>query len=441
MTKDKPLFAIIGRPNVGKSTLFNYLVESRRSLVKNQPGVTRDILFEEAELWGQSFEVVDTGGITEAKDETSTAIRKYILEFIESVDYLLVVMDYKSGLCPEDRDIVRIAKQSGKEFLIIINKVDKVEHLDLAGSEFYEFGMELVTCSFESRFGIDRLLEWISQRLSTHKRENKQNFVFSIVGQPNVGKSSLTNYLLGSSRVLVSPLPGTTTDSVDFHFEYNKKSYLLIDTAGLRRSAKREKGVETLSTVKTSQSIKRSDLVLLMIDGLKGPSDQDAKILQEILEAHKGVILVVGKLDRGEREKTEFRKNIREKIAETFHFYVDIPIVFVSAKTGKGLKDLFSCIETLREKLNIRISTPELNEFFINVIRQAPAPVHGSKNVKFYYLTQTRQVPPGFIAFANEPKGVDKAYRRFLIKRIKKRWELEGVPIRIFCHEKLILIS
>ncbi len=432
MSKDKPLFAIIGRPNVGKSTLFNYLVESRRSLVKNQPGVTRDLLFEETELWGKSFEVVDTGGITEAHDELSSAVREHILEFLESTDYLLVVMDYKSGLCPEDRDIVRIAKQSGKEFLIIINKVDKIGELDTAGSEFYEFGMDLVTCSFESRFGVDRLLEWISQKLSTHKSENKQGFVFSIVGQPNVGKSSLTNCLMGSSRVLVSSLPGTTTDSVDFNFEYNKKPYLLIDTAGLRRLAKRKKGVETLSAIKTSQSIKKSELVLLMIDGLKGPSDQDARILQEIFETHKAVILVVGKLDLGEKEKSEFRKNIREKIAGVFHFYTDIPITFVSAKTGKGLKDLFSCIETVRDKLNRKIPTSELNEFFINVIRQAPSPVYGSKNVKFYYLTQTRQTPPSFIAFANEPEGVDNAYRRFLTKRIKKRWDLEGIPIRIF---------
>ena len=432
MSDVKPLFAIIGRPNVGKSTLFNYLVESRRSLVKNQPGVTRDLIFEEARLWGQSFEVVDTGGITDAGDTLSTAVREHVLEFLESVDYLLLVMDYKSGLCPEDRDIVRIAKQSGKDFLIIINKVDKAEDLDVAGSEFYEFGMELVTCSFETRFGINHLLEWISHRLSIHKGENKKGFVFSIVGQPNVGKSSLTNHLLGSPRVLVSPVAGTTTDSLDFDFEYNGKFYHLIDTAGLRRSARRKKGVEVLSTIKTSQSIRRSELVLLMIDGLKGPSDQDAKIVEEILAAHKAVILVVGKLDLGEKEKKEFRKNIRGKITEVFHFYIDIPIVFISAKTGKGLKDLFATIESVREKLNTKIPTSQLNEFFTNVIRLAPSPVYGSKNVKFYYLTQTRQVPPGFIAFANHPEGVDRAYRRFLMKRIKKRWGLEGIPIRIF---------
>lgn len=432
MKNHKPLFAIIGRPNVGKSTLFNYLVESRRSVVKNQPGVTRDLIFEEAELWGKTFELVDTGGITEAADEISHRIREHVLEFLESVDYLLVVMDYKSGLCPEDREIIRIAKESGKEFLLVVNKVDSARELDVAGAEFYEFGVPLVTCSFEHRNGVDQLLEWIDQRLVGDDTEEKQGFVFSIVGKPNVGKSSLTNQLLGAKKMLVSTIAGTTVDSVDFAFQYNDQDYRLIDTAGLRRSAKRTEDVEVISAIKTSQSIRKSDLVLLMIDGREGPSEQDAKILQEIVESHKAVILVVNKLDLGEEEIPEFRKTTRAKLADTFHFYIDIPITFISAKTGKGLKDLFKTIEDVRAKLNKHIPTKELNEFFMNVIRQAPAPVYGLRNVKFYYLTQTKQVPPSFIAFANHPDGVDNAYRRFLIKRMKTRFGLEGIPIRIF---------
>jgi GTP-binding protein len=432
MTNDKPVFAIVGRPNVGKSTLFNYLVESRRSLVKNQPGVTRDLIVEDAELWGKTFELVDTGGITEAKDEISSYVREHVLEFLKSVDYLLVVMDYKSGLCPEDREMVRIAKESGKEMLIVVNKVDKSRELDVAGAEFYEFGLPLVTCSVESRYGVDQLLEWISDKLKDTETQEKKGFVFSIVGKPNVGKSSLTNQLLGAKKMLVSTIAGTTVDSVDFEFQYNEKDYRLIDTAGLRRSAKRTEAVEAISAIKTSQSIKKSELVLLMIDGVQGPSEQDAKILQEIVESHKAVVLVVNKLDLGEADIPEFRKTTREKLSDQFHFYIDIPIVFISAKTGKGLKDLFNKIEEVREKLEKRISTNELNEFFMNVIRQAPAPVYGLRNVKFYYLTQTRQKPPSFIAFANHPDGVDNAYRRFLTKRIKTRFGLEGIPIRIF---------
>lgn len=432
MSQNKPIFAIIGRPNVGKSTLFNYLVESRRSVVKNQPGVTRDIIFEQAELWGKTFELVDTGGITEAADEISTRIREHVLEFLKSVDYLLVVMDYRSGLCPEDREILRIAKESGKEFLLIVNKVDKSHELDVAGAEFYEFAVPLVSCSFEARLGLDQLLEWIDGKLLASTKEEKTGFVFSIVGKPNVGKSSLTNQLLGANKMLVSTIAGTTVDAVDFSFQYKERDYRLIDTAGLRRSSKRTEDVEILSSFKTSQAIRQSDISLLMIDGLQGPSEQDTKILEEIIEAHKGVILVVNKLDLGEEKLAEFRKTTREKIADTFHFYNDIPIVFISAKTGKGLKDLFEKIEEVRDKLSMRIPTGELNDFFTNVIRQAPSPVYGNKNVKFYYLTQTRQVPPSFIAFANHPDGVDNAYRRFLSKRIKARWGLEGIPLRIF---------
>ncbi len=432
MMNRKPLFAIIGRPNVGKSTLFNYLVESRRSLVKNQPGVTRDLIYEEAELWGKTYDVVDTGGITEASDEISVNIREQVLDFLYSVDHLIVVMDYRAGLCTEDREILRIAKESGKDFLLVINKVDKTSELDIAGGEFYEFGVPLVTCSFEARFGVDRLLEWISSKLEDNQHIEKEGFVFSIVGKPNVGKSSLTNQLLGRKQQLVTTIAGTTVDSVDFAIEYNDKSYRLVDTAGLRRSAKRTEGVEIISAIKTTQAMKRSDMVLLMIDGTEGPSEQDAKIIEEIIESHKAVILVVNKLDLCEGDLNEFRKTMRERILMRFHFYIDIPVVFISAKTGRGVKDLFKKIEEIRSKLDFRISTNELNEFFMNVIRQAPAPVFGLKNVKFYYLTQTKQVPPSFIAFANHPDGVDNGYRRFLTKRIKEQWGLEGIPIRIF---------
>ena len=432
MTNNKPTFAIVGRPNVGKSTLFNYLVGERRSVVKNTPGVTRDIIFEEAEIWGKTFNLVDTGGITEADDVISTAIRSHVIEFLKSVDYLLFVVDYKSGLCPEDREMLRIVKETGKEFLLIVNKVDKATELDLAGAEFYEFGVPLVTCSFEHRNGVDRLLEWMSERLVSDVTEEKQGFVFSIVGKPNVGKSSLTNQLLGANKMLVSPKAGTTVDAVDFQFSYNDRDYRLIDTAGLRKSAKRTDDVEVISAFKTSKAIRQSELALLMIDGVEGPSEQDAKILEEIVETHKAVILVVNKLDLGEADIPEFRKTTREKIADQFHFYADIPICFISAKTGKGLKDLFNKIEEIRSKLEVKITTTELNDFFMKVIRQAPAPVYGLKNVKFYYLTQTKQTPPSFIAFANHPDGVDNAYRRFLIKRIKARFGLEGIPLRIF---------
>ncbi len=424
--------AIIGRPNVGKSTLFNLLTESRKAVVKDQPGVTRDLLFEEAELWGKEFEIIDTGGLTEADDDFSHLIMEQVVSFLKSVDYLLVVMDGRDGLCPEDRNIIRIAKESGKPFLIVVNKVDKVTELDVAGAEFFEFSQDVVTCSFERRFGLDPLLQWIFDHASSASSTKTDDFTLAIVGKPNVGKSSLCNRLLGQDRLLVSDVAGTTTDSVEVPFVFNDKKYVLVDTAGLRRTSRRYDDLEIISAFKTQKAIHHAELVLLVIDGIEGPSDQDSKILESIMESHKGVVLVVNKLDRGEEEMDEFRKTLRAKIEKEFHYYNDIPVVFISALTGKGLKDLFETIEEVRQKLYMKIPTNQLNDFFMQVIRQAPAPVYGVKDVKFYYLTQTRQFPPSFIAFANHPDGVDNSYRRFISKKLKEEFGLEGIPIRIF---------
>ncbi len=425
-------FAIIGRPNVGKSTLFNILANSRKSVVKDQPGVTRDLLFEEVELWGKHFEIIDTGGLTEADDDFSHLIMEQVVSFLKSVDFLIAVMDGRDGLCPEDRDIIRIAKESGKPFMILVNKVDKVNELDLAGAEFYEFSQEVVTCSLERRLGLDPLLQWIFDRATLASSTKTDEFTLAIVGKPNVGKSSLCNRLLGQKRLLVSDVAGTTTDSVEVPFEFNDKKYILVDTAGLRRTSRRYDDLEIISAFKTGKAIHHAELVLLVIDGMEGPTDQDSKILESIMDSHKGVVLVVNKVDICEEEMDEFRKTTRARIQKEFHYYNDIPVAFISALTGTGLKDLFETIVEVRQKLYMRIPTSQLNEFFMQTIRQAPAPVFGVKDVKFYYLTQTRQFPPSFIAFANSPDGVDNSYRRFISKKLKEHFGLEGIPIRIF---------
>lgn len=424
--------AIIGRPNVGKSTLFNYLTESRKAVVKNQPGVTRDILIEPGEIWGNKFDVIDTGGLTESADMFSKLIREQVIEFLSSVDHLIVVMDGRAGLCAEDRDIIRAAKEAGKPFLLVINKVDRIQDMEMAKAEFYEFGVDIVAASFERRYGMDEILEWIVAQVKRTENTVREGMTLAIVGKPNVGKSSLANRLLGEKRLLVSDVAGTTVDSVDTELVYEDRKYTLIDTAGLRRSAKREEDVEIISAFKTQDSIRRADLVMLVVDGNEGPTAQDAKILERILEAHKGVLLVANKVDIAEENIPAFRSWFKGRVAEAMHFFPDIPIVFVSAKTGRGLKDMFDAVVQLENKLKIRIKTRELNDFFVDVIRQAPAPVWGIQNVKFYYLTQTNQQPPAFIAFANHPDGVSPSYRRFLAKRIQDQWDLHGVPIRIF---------
>ncbi len=428
-----PKVAIIGRPNVGKSTLFNILTDSRKSVVKNQSGVTRDIIIEPVDVWGKQFDLIDTGGVTEAGDLFSKLIREQVTEFLHSVDYIIAVMDGRAGLVPEDRDIIKIAKQTGRPFLLVINKVDSQQEEEVAKADFYEFGFDVIAASFEQRRGVGDVLEWIVKQIPVRKTSLREGMNIAIVGKPNVGKSSICNALLGSNRMLVSDVAGTTIDSVDSPFVYNGKQYTLVDTAGLRKSARREDHLEIISAFKSQEAIRRADIVLLMVDGTQGPTDQDAKIMQAILEDHKGVIVVANKSDLGTREVPEYRKTFREQIQRTFHFFEDVPVVFTSAKYSNGIEDLFEMIESVSDKMNFRVTTSELNNFFFETIRKAPAPVWGTTNVKFYYLTQTYQVPPAFIAFANHPDGVSNSYRRFLIKHIKERWDLYGIPIRIFC--------
>ncbi len=428
-----PKVAIIGRPNVGKSTLFNILTDSRKALVKNQPGVTRDIIIEPVDVWGKQFDLIDTGGVTEASDLFSKLIKEQVSEFLQTVDLIVAVMDGRVGLIPEDRDIIKLAKETGKPFLLVINKVDRQQDEDIFKADFYEFGIDVIAASFEQRRGVGDVLQWIVSQVPENTGNVHEGARIAIVGKPNVGKSSICNCLLGTNRMLVSDVAGTTIDSVDSPYVFNDRKYILVDTAGLRRSARREEHLEIISAFKSQESIRRADIVLLMVDGLIGPTEQDAKIMQSILEDHKGVILVANKSDLGKQEIPEYRKKFHEQVARTFHFFEDVPVVFTSAKYGHGIEDLFAMIESVSERMHARISTSDLNDFFFQTIRKAPSPVWGTTNVKFYYLTQTFQVPPAFIAFANHPDGVSNAYRRFLIKNIKEHFDLPGIPVRIFC--------
>ncbi|MGE3975176.1 MAG: ribosome biogenesis GTPase Der [Bdellovibrionales bacterium] len=430
--------AIIGRPNVGKSTLFNIFTGTRKAVVKDQPGVTRDIQIAPVEWLSSKFDLMDTGGLTDAADQFSVMIKEQVLRTLQSVDLVIVVLDGRAGLCPEDRDVMRIVHRSEKPFLLVINKVDSRQDEENARIEFSEFSSEsdVVATSFEQRRGLDEILEWIVARLPEKQTHHTRGLCISVLGKPNVGKSSFCNYLMGSERMLVSETAGTTVDAVDLEFERNGKQYTIIDTAGLRKQARRKDDVEIISAFKSEGSIYRADIILLMVDGTEGPTEQDAKMAEMILEKHKGLILVANKSDIGNKEIPAYRSGFREKVSKVFHFFEDIKIVFVSAKTGAGMDELFETIDETWTQLNFRISTSALNKFFTNVIRLAPAPVYGTKNVSFYYLTQTQQRPPSFIAFTNFPDGVTTAYRRFVAKKIKEEWNLSGIPIRIFAMKK-----
>ena len=451
--------ALVGRPNVGKSTLFNRLTRSKKAVVRDEPGVTRDLQSDMTEWWGATFEVVDTGGLSESKEGFTPLIRLQVLKFLDLVDVIVLVMDGRTGLLPDDRMAFQAVKATGKPFLVVVNKCDNTLDPELYLSEFYEFGHDVVAAAFEQDFGIDQVVEWIAEQrvltdapqtttiagadaasadevLVEHSDDLNEEFRIAILGKPNAGKSSLCNCLLGEGRLLVSPTAGTTVDAIAVRKEARGQSYVFIDTAGLRRQGKQADGVEVLSSFKTRQAVHRADLVLLVIDGVVGPSMQDARLMELCLEDHKAVIVVANKTDLGRRQHENFREWFRAQVERRFPFFADVPLVFVSAITAAGVEDLWTRVEKLRRQLDIRISTSKLNKFFTEVIKQAPSPVYGSQNVKFYYLTQTKQKPPSFIAFANHPEGVTPAYRRFLARKIQENWQLQGVPVRIFVMPK-----
>lgn len=424
--------AIVGRPNVGKSTLFNKLTRTRNAIVKNEPGVTRDLQVLSAEWWGREFQVMDTGGLTEDRAGFSPLIREQVLSILNEVDLLLVVVDGRAGLIPEDREVIKLVKQTRKPFLLIVNKVDRFQESDVLTSEFYELHENIVPAAFEHDYNIDRVVDWILSESNLEQELDEERFRLAIVGKPNAGKSSLCNQILGDRRMIVSEVAGTTVDSIESKFTYNEKEYTIIDTAGLRRSSRVHDGVEILSTFKTRDSILAADLVLLVIDGLIGPTSQDAHIVEQCLSAHKPLLLVINKIDATDRDRADFREYTREQISREFHFFPDILHTFISARTGYGIPSLFKQIERIREKLHLRIPTSKLNNFFAEAIKRAPAPVWGTVNVKFYYMTQTQQVPPSFIAFANHPDGVTPSYRRFVSKQIQEEWGLQGLPVRVY---------
>ena len=428
--------ALVGRPNVGKSTLFNRLTRTRKAVVRNERGVTRDIQIEACEWWGKSFEVVDTGGLSEDKEGFTPLIFQQVTEFLQSVDLIVMIVDGRDGIVPEDRDAFRIVQAAGKPFTVLVNKCDRTLEPDKYLADFYEFGVDLIPTAFEQDYGIDNAVEWVLANLGTDELQTREVFRLAILGKPNAGKSSLANRLLGVNRMLVSPTAGTTVDAIEAEFDYAGKEYILVDTAGLRRMAKQKDGTEVLGGFKTREAVRKANMVLLVIDGTVGPTHQDARLIEMCLEHHKALIVVANKMELGKKQHDNFRDWFREKIDTEFRFFADVPLVFTTATTGAGLDELFRKVEDIREKLHIKISTSQLNKFFTDVIKQAPSPVWGTKNVKFYYLTQTEQQPPSFIAFANHPDGVTPAYRRFLVRKIQENWSLKGIPLRIFVMAK-----
>jgi len=420
---------IVGRPNVGKSSLFNRLVRRKKALVINKPGITRDILKQKAHWWGTDFEVWDSGGLWSKEENWSPLIDKKVKQAITKAHLVVFVMDAQSGLLADDKKTFQLIKKSGKKFITLVNKVDEIKKTEALLNDFYSLGVDLLPCAFEKDRGVSETVEWVlshSPKTTTQlKKENDNNPGLLLLGKTNVGKSTLCNALLKQDRMLTSPVAGTTMDIVEDQFNYNKKTYILLDTAG---KTKKPKKIESLVELKTSQSFSDVDIVLLLVDYSTGPGRQDAKLLQECVKAHKAVIIVVNKWDLSANDtKVKYRESLQEK----FRFYPNIPIVFISALNNMGLTNLMKKVEEIYIKLHTHITTSELNVFLKQVTGHSPLPVYGTSNVKFYYVTQTHHTPPSFIFFANYPEGVKKSYRRFLSHQIQKKWNLKGIPIRI----------
>ena len=439
LVEEIPLVAIIGRPNVGKSTLFNRMIGSRRSIVGDLPGITRDRIYGEAVWQEQVFRVVDTGGIVPDDEAVIPAnIFKQARAAIEEASLLLFVVDVRDGISPLDEELARIMRTIDKPVFIVANKSDTARVADHAG-EFHRFGYEEVfPVSAEHGVGMGDLLDAIVGRLPTvaaRERERTEIHV-AIIGRPNVGKSSLINKLLGQERVIVSPIPGTTRDAVDSVFEAHDAEGVpiklrLIDTAGIRRKGKTYEMAEKLSVVMARKHIERADVVLMVIDAIEGVTALDATIAGYAHEAGRSILLVVNKWDAVEKD-TYTVKQYEEKIRETMKFLDYAPILFISALTGQRVVRLPELIRRANEARNMRVPTGQLNKFFEEHLEQPKATISSQHRLKVLYLTQAGTRPPTFVLFTSgTKKKLHFSYERYLINRLRETFDFFATPIRI----------
>lgn len=433
----KPIVAIVGRPNVGKSTLFNRILGKRKAIVKDEPGVTRDLNYADVNEQGRLFTLVDTGGFEpDTKGVMLAKVREQALLAIEEADVIVFVMDGRGGFLPSDRDVADILRKANKPVIYAVNKTDTSKQ-EQGLADFYTLGMEnLFPVSAEQGRGINELLDKIITFIpKTPVREDEERIKLAVVGRPNVGKSSIVNRLLGYERVMVSEVSGTTRDAIDTPFTYNKRKYLLVDTAGIRKKTKIGRTVEQYSVMSAIRSIDRCDVALLVIDAMDGVTEQDEKVAGLVYERGKGCIVVINKWDLPEKE-TNTAKQYAERVRWKMKFLQFAPLVFVSALTGQRVFKILEKTEETLAQLKKRIPTSQLNRFFDSFKKQHQPPVYKNKEVKVYYITQTEIKPPTFVAFVNFLEAIHFSYERFLINRIRDEFGLDNVPIRLYFRKR-----
>ncbi len=434
----KPVLAIVGRPNVGKSTLFNRIIGGRKAIVANEPGVTRDRNYAEVEWEGHSFTLIDTGGFEPvSKDRLFIQIREQCQLAMEEAHAILFMMDGKEGLTPSDREIADLMRQLNKPVFFIVNKIDAPKHEEKV-FEFYGLGVDsLYPISAEHGYGVDGLMDRVLKTLPPSiEEEGRENAIrVTVLGRPNVGKSSLINRLLGYKRVIVDEAPGTTRDAIDTLIERDGKRYILIDTAGIRRKNRISLRLEQYSIVEALRSLDRSDVALLLLDPQEGVTDQDARIGGFIHEKGKGCILVVNKWDLVLKDSNTLIE-FQEKVYRDLKYLSYAPILFVSSLTGLRVMRILDLVDRVAEQMEKRIPTSQLNRLLERWVEKNSPPLYRNHRVKLNYITQVSTHPPTFVIYTNFPEGIHFSYERYLINQMREEFGFEGVALRLRFRKK-----
>jgi len=435
----KPVVAIVGRPNVGKSTLFNALAGERISIVEDTPGVTRDRIYADVNWLDRDFTLIDTGGIEpESKDIILSQMREQAQIAIDTADVIIFITDVRQGLVDADSKVADMLRRSRKQVVLVVNKVDSFEKLMPDVYEFYNLGIgDPVPISAASRLGIgdmlDKVLEYFPE--SGGEEEEDERPRIAIVGKPNVGKSSIVNKLLGEQRVIVSDIAGTTRDAIDTEIVHDDKAYVFIDTAGLRRKNKIKEELERYSIIRAVTAVERADVVLVVIDAVEGVTEQDAKIAGIAHERGKGIIVVVNKWDAIEKNDKTMREYENE-VRRVLSFMPYAEIMYVSAETGQRLKKLYEMIDMVIQNQTLRVATGVLNEILMEAVAMQQPPSDKGKRLKIYYMTQVSVKPPTFVIFVNDKELMHFSYQRYLENKIREAFGFRGTSLKFFVRER-----
>lgn len=434
----KPVVAILGRPNVGKSTLFNRIVGGRVAIVEGEPGVTRDRLYQDAEWSGQSFTLVDTGGLDfQESGEIIQGVRQQVELAIRESDAVLFVVDARAGLNPDDLEIASMIRKANKPAVLVANKVERFDPPPQT-YEFYQLGLgDPVPVSAAEGLNTGDMLDRLVELLPDVAADEYETDVIkmAVIGRPNVGKSSLVNTILGEERVIVSTVPGTTRDAIDTAFKRDDKHYVIIDTAGMRRRGKIDLPTEKYSVIRSLRAVDRSDVVLIVVDAVEGVTEQDKRIAGYAHEAGKASVLVVNKWDLVEKDDRTINR-FTEKIRRELGFMQYVPLIFTSALTGKRVQKVLELVDFVAEQHATRIGTPDLNNLFREVVLQTPPPSDKARRLKILYVTQGGVKPPKFILFVNDPELMHFSYLRYLENQVRLAYGFEGTPVRFILRKR-----